>query len=1490
MADLKDSIADSLVLRSAATEDTEAMRKGEIETALAAKSDSDHFHDNDHVPASVNEGNQSIGLTIGAEQIVAAEVIVAADFTAQASEVGYETFFSHPITPGDYLNSGRQRVSNVVVIRETTGDSLIATGVEGVDYSVNYMDGQITILSGSNLETSSGEQVQVTLDCEEILSGPGLQIVASGLEVKFGTGGNTAAKGDHVHANDHELASAGTDTDTVAVTVAADQSITADVVLATDGGLKVNLGSGLAVDVGTGATQVASGDHSHPDVTDDDSGLMTPAQKALVEALSDLTDITTGDTNTVALTKSLGGAITAEVIEGAGLTSDGDGLAVDFDAVSAKSHEHNVVSGISSIAVTGGGSGYTSPPTVLITGDGFSAAATAVLNGEVVESITVNDQGQAYTTVTVTLVGGGGTGATAEGTIWQSAGFMHYDTFSKIGDNANDIVNVQVNVAEIQKKIEPNIIPYLEPYYSGEFTLTVVQGRQYFWEKGTNDDSLDTGSVVLTESGVFTAVNATVTLAGTDELPITAAVYDVTAEQLAIEAQSQVIAKAPLPTDSATISWSFGDTVTEDITIFDIAANYAALAVVYDPSDSKYHCALRAVSGVATSDQSYWAETKADYEAANWALGAYTTGQQVHYTNGKDYQCHTNTDADQVPTDASYWGELIIFAPSTANVNISNSTPSALAIGDTGASGSSSEVSRADHTHPMPGLATEVAPGFISADDYKLIRTISGASSGGALVGFDDAVRALKIIGNSVFVGGSFVTHGSVERLHLAKLSLTGVLDTAFTSDIPLTWPTYHIDAASDGDLIVGVQSTNGSVYKVNPTTGDLDVSFTAINLAAPLKALAATPGGKIALLESGNLRAYDLTGATQFSKSGTTDFSDIRAVTGNEIILSSRAYVSNGPDVGQSYDSTTDPKGLKLIDLADGSIVGDWSTDAGTGAESTIERIAVAPDKSFFVVGNTSTQGSLATTWNGGSDAAGNNANNWRGLYKIGSDGAADVDFACYIVMDGSAGEQGPIPFAIDSDGAIYIGGPIAQIHNGTSLIDVTPNGLYRLTIDGLFDKEFTGFNGDVLSCAVKDNTLVIVGGDFTLYNERSIGRIVFLNPDGVVVEPSSTTSSPGANMGMIITSETAPDVSANPEYKRYLWRAPANNNPWGSGGLSHTPPKLYVYDELLPGWVSLCDICGGNDIVAGSDTQGVEYEGSFLINLNFTNGASAFRKVGGAAVNSGGGSAETTDFWNELKPTLTTIASALNAEDQSEFTPKISVATWNLTAVEYFTHADPMYKAYAYTTSDPRLNFLNPDAPRFHLVARLSNVPDGIYDVHVFAHGKEIGMPGDIECICAEGNFREVTTDGSNWGANLFADGRQYVTFSSIRPIAGNIEIRSHMVPPPEGSGRSYHVAVLNGIQIKKSDRLIGPAFFPETILPPNEKQFSTTLDVSMSALSGADIWYTTDGSTPVASAPSTLYSGPVSISASTTFKAKAFKAGNTDSETVTAYYTKV
>ena len=69
---------------------------------------------------------------------------------------------------------------------------------------------------------------------------------------------------------------------------------------------------------------------------------------------------------------------------------------------------------IDSITVSAGGSGYTSPPTVTINGDGTGATAAATVSGGAVTAITVTTAGTGYTFADIVLTGGAGANAKAD--------------------------------------------------------------------------------------------------------------------------------------------------------------------------------------------------------------------------------------------------------------------------------------------------------------------------------------------------------------------------------------------------------------------------------------------------------------------------------------------------------------------------------------------------------------------------------------------------------------------------------------------------------------------------------------------------------------------------------------------------------------------------------------------------------------------------------------------------------------------------------------------------------------------------------------------------------------------------------------------------------------------------------------------------------------------------------------------------------------------
>jgi hypothetical protein len=73
----------------------------------------------------------------------------------------------------------------------------------------------------------------------------------------------------------------------------------------------------------------------------------------------------------------------------------------------------DTLTGVTSIKVRSGGSGYKRTPTVTITGDGVGATANAVIVNGSVSAINVVDEGTGYSQASVVIRGGNGTGANA---------------------------------------------------------------------------------------------------------------------------------------------------------------------------------------------------------------------------------------------------------------------------------------------------------------------------------------------------------------------------------------------------------------------------------------------------------------------------------------------------------------------------------------------------------------------------------------------------------------------------------------------------------------------------------------------------------------------------------------------------------------------------------------------------------------------------------------------------------------------------------------------------------------------------------------------------------------------------------------------------------------------------------------------------------------------------------------------------------------------
>jgi len=165
---------------------------------------------------------------------------------------------------------------------------------------------------------------------------------------------------------------------------------------------------------------------------------------------------------------------------------------------------------------------------------------------------------------------------------------------------------------------------------------------------------------------------------------------------------------------------------------------------------------------------------------------------------------------------------------------------------------------------------------------------------------------------------------------------------------------------------------------------------------------------------------------------------------------------------------------------------------------------------------------------------ASGTNSLRFRGFYKIGLDGqrrgVADETWNSAVTYDPAEPHAHAIPFCVDSQNRVYVGGPITSIKNsGGQAIPVTPWRLYRLTANGFFDKEYD-FNDKVLAAAITPCNRLVVGGKFSCCGRAFVGKLAYMSLDGAVLRSLT-------NYTDVIAAAVAPDTQYEPCNKTKLW-----------------------------------------------------------------------------------------------------------------------------------------------------------------------------------------------------------------------------------------------------------------------------------------------------------------------------------------------------------------
>ncbi|HXU74934.1 MAG TPA: Calx-beta domain-containing protein [Methylomirabilota bacterium] len=298
--------------------------------------------------------------------------------------------------------------------------------------------------------------------------------------------------------------------------------------------------------------------------------------------------------------------------------------------------------------------------------------------------------------------------------------------------------------------------------------------------------------------------------------------------------------------------------------------------------------------------------------------------------------------------------------------------------------------------------------------------------------GANDFISSLVLTTNGqILIGGGFTSFNSVQRNGIARLDLNGTLDTTFTPGLGADLPVWATLVQSDGKaLIAGEFTTFNATNRLHIArlniTGSLDTSFDPGTNGpnGTIWAMALQPDGKVIIAgEFTSIGGLPRNGIARLNANGSLDTS-FDPGTGADGIIYTVALRQDGRIwVGGEF-SFIDSVPLKRFARLNGNGSVDLTFDPGTGADDTVYSIGLQPNGSAYV-------GGQFTSFNG---------THRMGFTRLFDDGTVDTGFLdpAYNQFAGLHKARFTDPSGIvftssvQPDGNVLIGGNFLQVGGG--------------------------------------------------------------------------------------------------------------------------------------------------------------------------------------------------------------------------------------------------------------------------------------------------------------------------------------------------------------------------------------------------------------------------------------------------------------------------
>ena len=321
-----------------------------------------------------------------------------------------------------------------------------------------------------------------------------------------------------------------------------------------------------------------------------------------------------------------------------------------------------------------------------------------------------------------------------------------------------------------------------------------------------------------------------------------------------------------------------------------------------------------------------------------------------------------------------------------------------------------------------------------------------------------------------ILVVGDFNSYNGVSVKNIVRINTDGSIDKSFVLSAGVSVYGSNIILQSDGKiLITGNISSKGAVIRLN-YDGSLDNSFTPFaTLDGGVTIIRLQPDGKI-ITAGQNTSGYKI---FRLNKNGSLDVDltpvdkigtqyDIAVQEDGKILVSASFLVS-----GNYYRT-------KLIRMNnDGSIDSSFKTNNIT-SDGVIRKIIIQQDGKIIIGGSFSVENSISSS-----------------IIRFNSDGTIDTTFKTGTGADYRINDLGFFP-----NGKIIVSGMFDKFNKEVAKCVLVLNS--DGTKDPAFDNICAGFNGSVSAVTILPDDKILIAGSFISYNGKITPSLTRLNNDG--------------------------------------------------------------------------------------------------------------------------------------------------------------------------------------------------------------------------------------------------------------------------------------------------------------------------------------------------------------------------------------------------------